>query len=103
MSQLRSRLLRQFNHLKDGAYIISFSTHSFQADSAHSICYFKQGEKGYLFDPNLGLIECKENAHPEDLLQILSIYPVPSGKTSHNLEVLSVTKKRGCSLILSTS
>lgn len=83
--------LRLFKQLKDGAYVISFSTKSFQADGAHSIAYFKHGEESYLFDPNLGLIHCLPNKHAEDLLELLSIYPMPSGKQSHEMEIRSVS------------
>lgn len=83
--------LRRFSELDDGAYVISFSTHGFQADAAHSTGYFKQGEKGYIFDPNLGLIECLPGKHAEDLLKLLSLYSKPAGKSSHEMEILSVT------------
>ncbi len=85
--------LRRFKHLPNGAYVISYSTHSFQADCAHSIAYFKEGEEGYIFDPNVGLIRCRQGQHAEDLLQLLSVYKIPKGKSSHDMEIRKVERK----------
>ncbi len=82
--------IRRFPELKDGAYVISFSTQGFQAAAAHSIAYFKKGDDGYIFDPNVGLIKCLPNRHGEDLLQLLSVYKTPKGKSSHDLEIRMV-------------
>lgn len=86
--------LRQFDHLEDGAYVISFSTQSFQANGAHAINYFKKGEQGFFFDPNPGLIKCEPNNHAKDLLKLLTLYPMPTNSTSHGIQILKVSQER---------
>jgi hypothetical protein len=70
-----SRLhLAHFNALSAGFYQISFSTLS-----SHAIFYGKDEDgQGYIFDPNLGLIQCAPFDHSLMFLKLLNMYPPPS-------------------------
>jgi hypothetical protein len=65
--------LRNFNQLPEGAYFLGFAN----GESSHAIAFVKNGNNGYLFDPNYGLIDCGDN-HAKSLLKLLNLYAEPT-------------------------
>lgn len=75
-----------------GIYGLSFRMGDLTGDplGLHIILYIKlDSDRGFFFDPNYGLVECKPGCpHNETLFKILSMYPPPG--SSKNYEVSSV-------------
>lgn len=63
-----------FNELDSGAYEMSFDT----GDGQHTTVFIKEGKKGYIFDPNYGLIDCGMEDHDQSILKLLSLYAPPT-------------------------
>lgn len=86
-------VLDKMNDLEDGSYVFSIALNG----SGHAMQFYKKGDEQYLFDPNLGLINCSGKRHKEQISKLLKLlYPSfdvqgPNSEgRSHNITLTKV-------------
>ncbi|MBI5346658.1 MAG: hypothetical protein HZB76_05915 [Chlamydiae bacterium] len=73
-----------FNKMENGVYLMSFY---YNNDVGHTVCFIKEGEHKYIFDPNVGLL----NIDDEKTFQ--SFYNFYNSKKYHRIQISKLMKE----------
>lgn len=84
--------LARLDQLPNGVYGCSFDT-SANGISGHAVLFIKSGEYGYLWDPNAGLIECKNNSKERFLDLVQSRYHIDFNNRQHDIKIRQFTTR----------
>lgn len=82
-----SGLLNRLNDAGDGAYNLTFDVGS----GRHAVLFIKNGNDAYLWDPNVGLIQCPQEKKPAQLIDghMKSHYPL----LTHQLRIYHIKQR----------